>query len=396
MKQINVFVVRRKGRKFLYLRYQSPLTGEKFEKSSGTNNEKEARKKAGQWQAELLAGGGQKQSALWADFRTQYEEGKAFGLRDRTFEKITSMFNVIEATMSPDNIRRITPQWLTELQKRLLERGRSPATVESICRHLKAALNWAREQGMLSQVPKFPRLNKVRTAKQMKGRPVTAEEFDRMLKAVESVWENVSGDDDETRARLQQWESFRFLLRGLWLSGLRLGEALSLTWDQWADGIRVDTSGKFVKLLIPAESEKGGQDRVYPVTPDFAELLLNVRPQERTGFVFKPILNRGVCRRVDTVSRVLVSIGKSANVKVDEKPAKEKDQKPEPVWASAHDLRRAFGFRWSRRVSPMVLKELMRHTSVTTTEKFYVGINAEATASLLAEIAENHTSKVTH
>ena len=40
-----------------------------------------------------------------------------------------------------------------------------------------------------------------------------------------------------------------------------------------------------------------------------------------------------------------------------------------PVIASAHDLRRAFGFRWSSQVNSMVLKELMRHASVAATEK---------------------------
>jgi len=37
--------------------------------------------------------------------------------------------------------------------------------------------------------------------------------------------------------------------------------------------------------------------------------------------------------------------------------------------ASAHDLRRAFGFRWSRRVMPTVLRELMRHADISTTMK---------------------------
>ncbi len=32
----------------------------------------------------------------------------------------------------------------------------------------------------------------------------------------------------------------------------------------------------------------------------------------------------------------------------------------------------------------MLLKELMRHASVTTTEKFYVGIQADETAAMLA------------
>ena len=377
---INVLVIRRKGRRFLSLRYECPITGEKFEKSSGETAETAARKKAGEWQAELKAGGGQRSSAAWQDFRLRYEEGKVFGLRKRTSEKIAAVLNVIEATMSPDNLRRINPQWLTTLQKRLLDGGRAPATVESICRHLKAALNWAKDQNIIPFVPKFPRLNKVRNAKLMKGRPITAEEFERMLTAVDK------------ELKLRQQASVTFLLNGLWMSGLRLGEALSLTWDQWADGIRVDVSGQYVKLLIPLEAEKGGQDRVYPVTPDFAELLRSVPPGERQGLVFNPVLYRGVCHRIDTVSRAITSLGQSANIKVDEKGGK-------PVWASAHDLRRAFGFRWSRKVSSMVLKELMRHSSVTTTEKFYVGINADETAAMLAGLAstteQRKTSKVT-
>ena len=32
----------------------------------------------------------------------------------------------------------------------------------------------------------------------------------------------------------------------------------------------------------------------------------------------------------------------------------------------------------------MVLKELMRHASVTTTEKYYVGVQADETAAFLA------------
>ena len=50
-----------------------------------------------------------------------------------------------------------------------------------------------------------------------------------------------------------------------------------------------------------------------------------------------------------------------------------------PVWGSAHDFRRAFGERWADIVTPMLLKELMRHASVTTTEQFYVGKNARRT-----------------
>jgi integrase len=52
-------------------------------------------------------------------------------------------------------------------------------------------------------------------------------------------------------------------------------------------------------------------------------------------------------------------------------------------YASAHDLRRSFGFRWSEHVMPAQLKELMGHESISTTMKYYVGRNAENTATAL-------------
>ena len=56
---------------------------------------------------------------------------------------------------------------------------------------------------------------------------------------------------------------------------------------------------------------------------------------------------------------------------------------------SAHDLRQAFGQRWSRKVMLTVLRELMRHTDIATTLKFYVGQNAEATADAIWEASGN-------
>ena len=58
------------------------------------------------------------------------------------------------------------------------------------------------------------------TGRPMKGRPITAEEFERMVAVVPSV----VGDD--------QALPWRHYLRGLWASGLRLGESLDLWWDR--------------------------------------------------------------------------------------------------------------------------------------------------------------------
>ena len=56
-------------------------------------------------------------------------------------------------------------------------------------------------------------------------------------------------------------------------------------------------------------------------------------------------------------------------------------------YGTAHDLRRGFGFRWSRKVMPAVLKELMRHADIKTTMDFYVGTEAEETARMLYRLA---------
>ena len=95
-------------------------------------------------------------------------------------------------------------------------------------------------------------------------------------------------------------------------------------------------------------------------------------------------------------SRILSAIGERAGIVVDRRKKRVKGQAVEVVkYASAHDLRRAFGERWASRIMPKNLQELMRHESIETTMKYYVGRNAEATADLLWEAHKNATSNKT-
>ena len=153
-------------------------------------------------------------------------------------------------------------------------------------------LRWAKRQGFLS---KLPTIEMPKKQKGMRGRPITTEEFERMLVTTPKAVGELAAD------------SFRFYLRGLWTSGLRLEESLALRWDDGPGAIVVELGGRHPMLRIPAESEKGN------VVKEFA---------------------------------------------------------------STHDLRRSFGFRWSRRVMPTILRELMRHETIETTMQYYVGINA--------------------
>src|SRR5262245_787397 len=172
----------------------------------------------------------------------------------------------------------------------------------------------------------------------MKGRPITQEEFDLMLENVEAI----VGQGDAP--------SWRHYLEGLWWSGLRLTESLDLFWDDDTKLCVVFTRGE-VMLRIPGELEKGNKDRLLPIAPEFAEFRLRSPPDERRGRVFGPKAKKILGERLteDWVQRIVAKIGKRAGILVDQRRNK---------FASAHDLRRSFGERWSSRVMPQVLMEL--------------------------------------
>jgi integrase len=88
------------------------------------------------------------------------------------------------------------------------------------------------------------------------------------------------------------------------------------------------------------------------------------------------------------VSSLVSKIGKAAGVKVATKTtvdAKTGERVEVIKYASAHDLRRSFGERWATRIMPAVLQALMRHESIETTLRYYVGRNAQNTARVLWE-----------
>jgi integrase len=162
----------------------------------------------------------------------------------------------------------------------------------------------------------------------------------------------------------------------LWLSGLRLEESLNLYWDR-SDKLHIDLTGKHPRLSIPEACEKGHRNRLLPLTPDFADFILATPLERRHGPVFDPRSAQGRAS-YDVAGRTISLIGELAGVKVHTHPKTGKVK-----YASAHDLRRSFGDRWSRKVMPAVLQKLMRHESIETTMRFYVGLDADSLADEL-------------
>src|SRR5690606_20323156 len=115
--------------------------------------------------------------------------------------------------------------------------------------------------------------------------------------------------------------AYRRFLIGLHKSGLRIDESLDLYWDR-EDKMLVDLTGRRPMLRVRGDIEKGNKDRLLPISPEFAEFLLETPPEERTGRVFKlPSMRPGGGEpTAKHAGKIVSKIGQKANVKVDVSP----------------------------------------------------------------------------
>lgn len=389
--EVNVKVTKFQDRKCWLMYYDDPMTGKRVTRSTKETAEGAARKAAGKWEDELKEGRYKpKSNVTWAEFRVAFLEARLHDCTDNYYAMFITALNAVERHIKVDRLAQLTTHRITYLMKQLRDVDKiAPETIRSYLSHIRAALNWAKKAEMLREVPAIEMPKRVKGHKMMKGRAITAEEFDRMIAKVEAglVLANTTRPNknrkrqpselaqsnrmtrltEGAKAASSGWKTF---LRGLWWSGLRLGEAVNLSWDD-ERFITVDMSGPRPRLWIQAGQDKSQEARLLPLAPEFAEMLLAVPTDRRTGRVF-PLLGLQGEETADLVyiSRVISNAGKAAGVVVDKASGK---------FASAHDLRRAFGVRWSTRVMPAVLKDLMRHSDIATTMKYYAGNNAAAT-----------------
>jgi integrase len=388
--KISVHVVAYPGKKNLMLRYTCPLTGKQITKSAGTDNRTEARKIAAKWEADLEAGRYSRSSRMgWDDFRAFWEQTKAPTLKPSSVMNYATTFNAFENLCRPKRLADLTTtrvtSFATELRrprKKLNSDGEEETytiTEASVAKHLrclKAIARWAHRQELLPTVPTFD-MPKGRDSARMKGRPITGEELDRILAAIPAVIAADLIDADPAKVeRDDRVHSWRRLIMGIWFSGLRLGEALSLRWDHRPGGVSVVLDGRRSVLMFDGAAQKNGKAEAVALAPEAVEFFELTPPRKREGYVFQPLGADGLpaSRRVLAVGRRIAAIGKKAGVVTNAEAGRT---------ATAHDLRRAFGYRWSIRVMPATLKSLMRHSSIETTMTYYVGENARSTAAEL-------------
>jgi integrase len=315
----------------------------------------------------------------WERFRTRYEDEHASGLSDGSVAKIGTVMNHVEEILNPTKLQSMTAEAISRFAAGMRKKGLSESTIDGYLGTLEAALNWGVGQGLLPKCPKFPTVQRKKKTKNvpMKGRPITGEEFERMLASTEAVV------GPEAAA---EWRRF---LTALWLGGLRRGEALQLHWDRQDRLHPVFGAHGRPVLRVPGELEKGHTDRLLPLAPEFAMMLMETPEAARKGPVLKlpGISGRTEKRRQESVGKKISEIGEKAGVKVQVHPETGKVK-----YASAHDLRRAFGERWAALIMPAHLQQLMRHESIETTLRYYVGANAERTADVCWDAYERHVA----
>lgn len=261
----------------------------------------------------------------WSEFRQRYETEVAPGFSVRSAEKAVTIFNHIERTINPNLLSQLDSGAISKLVMQMRNKDYAEVTIKGYLAYIKSSLNWAHSIGLIKRVPEFPKFKRIRQEKLMRGRPICLEELERMLDAVPEI----CGE--------KQADSWKFLLRGLWCSGLRITEAMNLYWDR-EDKLSVDFTGKRPMLRIRMEAGKGKKDRLLPMVPEFASLLEEVPEDERTGPVFNPVARIKRTERMlsSTVSKQIADVGEKANVVVGDKGNIDKETgKRKPRYASA-------------------------------------------------------------
>jgi len=299
----------------------------------------------------------------WMEFCARYEVEHLGNRPFKTREAFKTAVTRLNSLCPVRFIGDIQAQTFVTFAVRLRAEGKSEATIQAYRDHIMASLRWAEEVGVIKQRPKPPRLSRVPTGS--RGRPLTLEEFERMLSFLPEVVGEHAG----------RW---KWNLEAMWLSGFRLGETFCLHWDRQVEGhYLIGLDSERPKVFIDANAEKAFRNRILPLTPDFVDHLRTMQANRRNGTVWKWPLSRGYTTNVKTVGKRISALGRLANIKTGK-----------ASYASAHDLRRSFGSRWAVKVQPFVLRTLMRHASVTTTERFYVGTDADRVADALYAAAE--------
>jgi len=209
------------NRKFLVLQWTDPTTGKRRSQSSRCTNQRAAAIKAQEKEKELNAGEFASDGSIeWRVFLDKLQTEVLSGVAGRTSEKICSVLSVMSEFEKPKTLREVNSQYLSRYVGWLRAKPRTESTIQSHLRHIKAVLRWAVANHFIPTMPAIPATPRASKRKMMKGRPLTDAEFASYCKQI------------PRKVDAGHEANWLYMAKGLWLSGLRLEESMSLSWDQ--------------------------------------------------------------------------------------------------------------------------------------------------------------------
>lgn len=357
--RVRVRLHRYRGRPFGLIWECGPRRGEV---SSGETRERDALRAAGRLEEQLLAGllptSQESIRITWAEFRQRYEREWLAGLSFGSQRGWATAVAHFERIAKPRLLADITKATLSNFRGELEAMDISPASARSYYRAIRAGLGWAESVDLIDRVPTIRQRKQAQQSAAMRSRPITAEEFERMLLAVPKV----RGDDAK---------AFAEFISGLWLSGLRISELNRLSWDARAT-VHLELGD--LPLIAFLGGQKNRRDNYLPAPPEFWQLVTR-RGRSRTGLVF-PIVTQRTRKQMTTltIGRRIADIGRAAGVIVNDQTGKS---------ATAHDLRRAYLTRVAAKATMSQTQAIARHADPKTTSEYYVRHEAEQLAKSL-------------
>ncbi|MFZ9092188.1 MAG: tyrosine-type recombinase/integrase, partial [Planctomycetaceae bacterium] len=227
----------------------------------------------------------------WQECYQMYLEHRRLRVREVSLTEIVSRLGIAERILERRQLERdrregllmsevATLDTLEDLQARLLAgeecryERRSPTSVNTLIGAVMAFIRYCHGRGWVKTIPA---IEKLEARQSMKGRPVTAEEFQRMLDATPKVVGERSA------------ESWILALRILWESGFRVGDLMDFSWDdqRHIHPIWPEQSDRVPTLVIPA-TQKNGKIQEIPMPPGLRALLESIPKSSHHGWVVDP------------------------------------------------------------------------------------------------------------
>ena len=310
----------------------------------------------------------------WQEAADRYEDQRMSERASGTAENWRSTRRLVEQIAKPAMVEDFSTELVDVFRSGLRRRKQSAATIAGHLRYLRSFLRWCKTKGYIAEVPTIEMPS---GSTRKRSRNITLEEFERIVAVVPIV-----------RPRYQ--EGWIALLHGLWESGLRIEELISLHWTE--GDVVIDLTQRLPGFRFNKQKNKK-EGQWIPMTPQFFERFIQ-NARNRTGFVFPVWSLKGEQVNVKTATRVIGEFGVQAGVVTG------KHSKPRTItrvnkggkrvklttadkFATSHDIgRRAFSTRHAH-LGQWQLAALMRHESPRTTQQFYVGDQALAVAAQL-------------